>query len=951
MIDDELIKITTRKTSDLSSVSADAKQARLENFHDLSFSSVGLLTDTFRGGLRKDLSAFLAKGDAPDLVVGGVTRKGVKADTPILDSLKLRALSPQFGLLAKWNDLAELNTSSTSGIEPIAPEGVSNGVNWSFGNDRNQHPGSGIDLSRQNTPPIHPIMIDAGISYGASIFKKSGPDANGDTIYGVNIHYFPRVVLWNPYNVKLSSAAYAVQINMPHKGRMHAVSGSRSQSVSLAPVWIKNAPNSSTRPVFSIPSTSFEPGEALLFTADAGNASRGNILWDTTKRNLSDFKLSCQQSPPLIGNFYFDTKKTIKLKNNELQDLAYKIEAQQDRKWKLYFYKLFLAKSGGNVSQVLNNPTSFPPLQYISQTEDGSKGTDAPWFNGIPPSATSPLREFKDTPVHTYYRFKWGHRMQWLNETNENQSIKPGSYNTPYLGYNTLANHNMRAGWHVVSPVEVKFRATASAGRYTHGILIDDPYGWDWYDGSLDPVPVGGKNRVSPFGRSANFGGQAFPILDVPSPTSPLTSLAALQHAPLSQFAWHPTNAVANSLADPRVPRNQSVHFVSDEQWKNIGIHNPNPDRWLRIRQGHINSNLNDAAFLYDLSYESNDALWDQYYLSTVPKSGYTQGAPLANPRMILPTSVDVDSELKDFHKSAKHFQIKGAFNINSTSEKAWAVLIASLRKTPDMEITLQDGTKIQANDVYSRFFSPYDLKYENNDPTDEKTWKGYRQLTDIQIRDLAKEIVKEVKQRGPFISLADFVNRRLVEPPETSGSETAHSRTGLKGALQAAIDRTTINSKPLSQHVIDKTEYNMGGGIPNWAQIEYGSSYPEIIYPLSSGSSVMGSKPDHNHWADSKMVGAPSYLTQADLLQKWGGVISARSDTFIIRTYGDAKDATGVIRAKAWCEATVQRVSEPMVPDAANLDSEPDVVAHPAAVFGRKFKIISFRWLNQNEI
>jgi len=79
--------------------------------------------------------------------------------------------------------------------------------------------------------------------------------------------------------------------------------------------------------------------------------------------------------------------------------------------------------------------------------------------------------------------------------------------------------------------------------------------------------------------------------------------------------------------------------------------------------------------------------------------------------------------------------------------------------------------------------------------------------------------------------------------------------------------------------------------------------------------------------------------------------MISARSDTFIIRTYGDAKEANGVVKARAWCEAIVQRISEPMVPDAENLDTEPDITARPATVFGRKFKVISFRWLNQNEI
>ena len=68
-------------------------------------------------------------------------------------------------------------------------------------------------------------------------------------------------------------------------------------------------------------------------------------------------------------------------------------------------------------------------------------------------------------------------------------------------------------------------------------------------------------------------------------------------------------------------------------------------------------------------------------------------------------------------------------------------------------------------------------------------------------------------------------------------------------------------------------------------------------------------------------------------------------------KAYGDAKDARGNIRARAWCEAVVQRVIEPIVPDATNLDPEPDITKHPAAAFGRKFKIITFRWLSQNEI
>ena len=60
--------------------------------------------------------------------------------------------------------------------------------------------------------------------------------------------------------------------------------------------------------------------------------------------------------------------------------------------------------------------------------------------------------------------------------------------------------------------------------------------------------------------------------------------------------------------------------------------------------------------------------------------------------------------------------------------------------------------------------------------------WNGFREITDLQIEALAKEIVVEVQARGPFQSLAEFVNRRVED-----------GELGLKGALQAAIEYRRI--------------------------------------------------------------------------------------------------------------------------------------------------------------
>lgn len=939
-------KIITRNTTDVSGI-ADLNStitSRKDHFHDLSFTSLSVLSDTREGKLKRNLTAFLkSSGQSPALL----SRSGLADQDPILNNPKLDIVSPKFGLLRKWAQIADSNTNSS--IDIIAPKNIDNGTDWGW-NKSFHYPGSGIDLSNQDTPPIHPVIIDAGISFGASLEKTTGSTTPGISTYKVNLHYFPRIALYNPYNVKLNAEKYVVQLKMPHRFFVNIiVPGEQSKRIQLLESYHEGyvGENLPHRPHFSIPSTAFEPGEALLFTADPSGAANGSKFWgepNTSMANsLDNFALSSNQPAPLIANFYVKTRATVEIPDSKFQNAAYQMEMKKEGSasigYKHYFYKLYQHKGSDNtVDNVRSNPTSFPPLQFFNQSENGTAGSDAPWFVQIPASNSSPLREIT-RPVTAYYRFKWGHRFQWMDDTIENQTIKPGPWNAPYLGYNIIANHNLRAGWHQRSTVENSFRASSAAGRYTHGVAIDDPYGWDWNDPSLYPVPVGGKNRVSPFGRPANYAGQTFPILDVPSKDTPLVSLGSFQHAPLSQFVWHPTNAFGNSLADARVPRDQSSNYFSKNDWSLLG--NTQNNDWSRARQANANTALDDQTNLYDLSYETNFELWDKFFLAPIPAdASFEPGDPLTNPRLITVDNPTAE-ELSDYHTAAKHLMTKGAFNVNSTSEPAWAALIASFRNNPEYEIILEDGSKIKANDVYSRFLKPYNDKYDNQSDTDSATWKSYRQLTDTQILALAKEIVIEVKQRGPFISLADFVNRRLITPPATSSDETGITQTGLKGTLQAAIDRTSINNTLLNSHIIPKEEYFMR---PNFnSQVTYGNSYPDPTFPVQNGNPTFGAKPDHNQWADSKLVGAPAFLTQADMLQKLGPVLTARSDTFTIRAYGEAKDTSGRIVSRAWCEAIVQRTPTPIVPDDTGLDPI-DSSTTPADSLGRKFIIKSFR-------
>jgi hypothetical protein len=93
-------------------------------------------------------------------------------------------------------------------------------------------------------------------------------------------------------------------------------------------------------------------------------------------------------------------------------------------------------------------------------------------------------------------------------------------------------------------------------------------------------------------------------------------------------------------------------------------------------------------------------------------------------------------------------------------------------------------------------------------------------------------------------------------------------------------------------------------------------------------------------------------WLTQGDIMTALAPVLFPRSDTFVIRTYGEAVNpTTGATEGRAWCEATVQRVPEYF--DKADAEE-----VAPAALtstinqsFGRRFKIVSFRWLTRSDI
>ncbi|MEO5914491.1 MAG: hypothetical protein ABIS50_09685 [Luteolibacter sp.] len=354
-----------------------------------------------------------------------------------------------------------------------------------------------------------------------------------------------------------------------------------------------------------------------------------------------------------------------------------------------------------------------------------------------------------------------------------------------------------------------------------------------------------------------------------------------------------------------------------------------------------------------DHSFLLNLALYDHFYFSgladqtgpfiptgSIKKSAdlatdLAAGTPLEDPRITLynppgkaPATLATDlAATGAYSRIAARLLMNGAFNINSTSVAAWKAMLGSIHDSQALinkinktskssalaTISTTDFSKNEARISRFRLPASESQKDASVDPK-EAYWLGAREYSDVDLQLLAEKIVEQVRLRGPFLSMSEFVNRRL------GTGETAQ-----RGALQQAIDNANLNKSLAATS-------SAGFEIP--ASTVSGYNYRNSA--AGTGSSFQG---------------APGYLSQADLLGVLGNAATARSDTFTIRGYGEARDASGNATAIATCEAVVQRVPE-YVDGADNPEiSIVSLTSNANKTFGRRFLITSFRWLSATEI
>lgn len=518
------------------------------------------------------------------------------------------------------------------------------------------------------------------------------------------------------------------------------------------------------------------------------------------------------------------------------------------------------------------------------------------------------------------------------------------------------------------------------------------------------------ENKFVPGGRYKSH--SVMPLRAVNRNPEDVLSIAQLAQANIAPFFWQPSFVIGNSEASPYVSRK----YIT-------GIHRTiwdDPVGWLPRALNHggilkyAGSDREILAYantLVDLSFLMNDALWDSYFLSSIPQSGDISGelagtAALPHSTYQFRKDVELDeNDVRDLKGAARYLYNLGSFNVNTTSVDAWKAFLTAFRdltiegqdsiydslgnmKNPENTAPIAHSTNPLAGPVRFDPNSPDLTTFGavNSERDYIRVLGGFRYLSDPMIELLAERIVDEVRFRGPFLSLSDFVNRQLVDPDGFNevGSPYMIARTssdssvngagtngfmpdgydawvglnGINGAIQRAINLSGINGG-----------HNYMVGInTDQGNTEHGYDWVYRVMPEKAFNSTTGKYSEGNGTAFTQyaalrwfldtehMAGAPvgeqgpyfshapGFVSQADILSMIGSKLTARGDTFKIRSYGEAKSPlTGEVVAKAWCEAIVQRLPDPV------LDTDGDW--EPDDEFGRKFKIVGFRWLDDNEI
>jgi hypothetical protein len=865
-------------------------------YHDLTTQSYSVLSDTYAGGLKRDLSALLATG---------YTAPATDATT---DSKTLYTSEDgtTYGM-PTWRHLRSFAQTTVP----------------SSGTDANVLTPRLPRFSRTDGK-ADDVGVSPVLTYSAIGFRYAAAAPPADSV-AINFNIYPLVVLWNPYTSKLKGHIY--EVGMGHSGwatrvQLQMEDPSLVDPANSEAAWVVKetrdlryggmliTSNYGTDKAvqyfrFRVNCPDLEAGESVVFTLPSSTNYTAGVttlepgLNQTTCASTSGssfatgeasrrwrFVTSSAMMKPVPGTGTSAGSGINFSNGGGAETYAYLGDVRttapsttSSTEWwtpSMNNWYQALQRVGYDTSTVVNPLQGPGPLDQAAVYDEPA----LKWFIATVFSSTGSNKTMNKGTV------AW---IRWLAQSNIRaphsfRTRRDPNYSTSYIAQ-VGTDAAMWPTW---------FSTDAPGNRASAGLTHD----WD----STTNKPVSAT------------------LFEFRRDDQPLLSIGQLQQANLSLVGDYPAYAVGNGIADFRLPNFSSVVETT-------GV-----------------SGITAAASLqkayYDASFLLNRTLWDAYFFSSVPDTG-TATTP-ANPRHIVHDSA---KNLKSPDEAAAGLMIAGGFNINSTSEQAWRAVLGGIKQLAYDPVSGTGGPALSAS--FPRFSRPTagTTLVTASDPTTGANladlWQGYRSLSDDQVAQLARNIVAEIRSRGPFISLGDFINRRLADNNSTTDEDKR-----LKGTLQAAIDATplTTGSAYAPNDSANGSYWSVG--------------YRTSSLPFGDGSlySLEAARGDHLNTTAAayqrRAAFAPKFITQADILSAIGAGLSARSDTFTVRTYGESLNpVTGASTGRAWCEAVVQREPEYVDPSGNAPEAAVATLTTSNRRFGRQFKIISFRWLSPSDI
>lgn len=910
---------------------ADKPENVREFFHDFTTCNRGLLTNVRAGGFRKDLSMELERpaGNGPDAAATALYQVGGET------GINLQELWSYYNLYKNLKRGGTF-TYTTGGTMPSGTPYLQIGA-------------TPTECANDETFYLKQPVIT---SYQMALSFRTMPAASGTTtVNRLQLVADPIITFWNPLDVPVVLPAgnfLTVKYWQIPYDMVIRKSGGATLTCPLA-ACLSGATGTSdgdsnflSMRMGKLQQIVLKPGEVIKMSQVGPMIDRASIVGGTHKLDANKgfnygggvfmaVRDRAGQTIDLAAN----ESITYELKSNEFTSGATKLSGRSisstgvshTRHFSLTHHEVYIGEDRGTSSESLGYGNMSVDWDFGDKREKpaDNRGTAEPGVAGTKKPADRLYAN--DSKLKDVFRFIGG------SDTRDLPASALNAAKQPFVLFSFSAKTEKGSG-----------RGTRGLARFNPKALHVDFYDLTAqerdllpYEYSVEPLLSwkSTKLEVSPSG-NAYFGGGAdaasgcSTVITHSIPRESIISLAAFQHSFANGFDTQKAKygyATLNAR-EPMLP--QIAHPIGNSTACPV------------LPAAKTEGTLSGNRPLADHSYLANQALWDEWFCSGItPQTSDTYGKPrsqltvaqefFSNTTKLPVAAYKAELRGKEATKLASTYipgaspspnatkeiasliRVDGMFNVNSTSVEAWKSLLGGLRGRPVLVADANGKETVKyENDTtpVAGLRSPQDLIAKNlGDASSPEQWSGRRTLADDEISALARDIVIEVRKRGPFLSLADFVNRRV-------GGDDSLARCG---AIQAALES---EGNPVN------AEFRKNRSVS-------GDTSGRFVFPKAEEGPIS--------------TGCPGVVSQADILTPIAPVLSARSDSFVIRAYGDRTDAEGKVIARACCEAVVQRSPEFIDPTDA-VEKDYAAITPLNRKFGRRFEVVSFRWIDPRE-